>query len=426
MKKINFQLWLSLKIWQKIIIALIAGVITGILLGDKADYLKPIGSLFINAIHMLIVPVIFNAIICAVMAINDPQRMRRVGLKVTIIYIACMVVAASLGLGIATLISPGNGLHLLQSQADSIKLGELPTLTDTFINLIPSNPVTAFTQANILQILIFAVLLGIAVNLAGKPAEPVAIFFKGFSSVTFKLAEIVMSFAPYGIFALMAWVTGSFGIKVLIPLLKLVGTVYLCCFLLNLFFSMIILIYIRKNPLHFFKSITDAMLFALSSCSSAATLPVSMKCAEDNLGISSSISRFLLPLGTTLNLNGLSIYLGVATIFAANVYGVHLSFIQYLTIVFTVVVTCMGAGGIPGSAIIVMGAVMSSVNLPIGVITLIAGVDRLNDMAQTTTNVIGDLFATYVIAKNENEITPEETSVVTAVNTKPDELVTSA
>ncbi len=405
-RKSIFSFWLMLRPWQRIIAGLLLGIAVGLIFGQKATCLKPIGSLFINAIHMMIAPVVFTAIVCAILTIHDPQKMRRVGLKTILLYAVCMVVAASIGLGVGTLIAPGHGLHPLPGDPNSLP-NAIPSLGELITNIIPANPVSAFANGNIMQILAFAIILGIAINMTGEKGQPVADFFRSFSQVVFKLTAIVMSFAPYGIFALMAWVTGEFGMTALIPLMKLVATVYFCCILHCLIVYAGSLVVMRLNPRHFFKGAVDAILMAFSTSSSAATLPVTMRCAEENLGISKGISGFLLPLGTTLNLNGLSLYLGVATVFAANMYGVHLSLVQYVTVVVSIVLTSMGAGGVPGSAIIVMGAVMSSVGLPLGAIPLIAGVDRLNDMAQTTTNVLGDMYAALVIAKSEKELNTE-------------------
>lgn len=404
-KKSVLQYWFGLKSWQRIICGLIGGIVFGLVAGHKAVYLKPIGTLFINAIHMMVVPVVFTAIVCAVLSIQDAQKMRRVSIKTIIVYAISMAIAATIGLVIATMISPGAGLHDLLAKTPAIQpVGNVPSLSTMFTSMVPSNPVSALADGNILQILVFAVILGIAINMAGDKAEPVVKFFQGASAVVFKLAAIIMSFAPYGIFALIAWVIGEFGVQALIPLAKLVGTVYLGNILLCvIFYAGILAAVVKLNPVRFFKGSVDAMLFAFSTCSSAATLPVTIRCAQQNLGISKGIAGFLLPLGTSLNLNGLSIYLAVASVFAANMFGIHLGFPQYVTLVISIIVTCMGAGGVPGSAIIVMSAVMSSIGLPLGAIPLIAGVDRLNDMAQTTTNVAGDLFAALVVAKSENE-----------------------
>jgi len=403
-RKSILQRWFRLKPWQKIIAGLLLGITVGLVFGEKATYLKPIGSLFINAIHMMIAPVVFTAIVCAILAMHDPHKMRRVGGKTILLYAICMIVAAAIGLGVGTLIAPGRGLHPLPGDPSSLP-SAVPSLGELITNFIPANPVAAFATGNILQILVFAIILGVAINMSGEKGQPVANFFKSFAAVVFKLTAIVMSFAPYGIFALMAWVTGEFGMAALIPLMKLVATVYFCCLLhCIIVYAGTLATFVKLNPRHFFKGAVDAILMAFSTSSSAATLPVTMRCTEENLGVSKGITGFLLPLGTTLNLNGLSLYLGVATIFAANMYGVHLSLVQYVTVVISIVLTSMGAGGVPGSAIIVMGAVMSSVGLPLGAIPLIAGVDRLNDMAQTTTNVLGDMYAAVVVAKSENEL----------------------
>lgn len=404
-----YKLFKNAESWQKIIFSLVLGIFVGALLGPKADYLKPVGTLFINAIHMIIVPIIFTSIVCAILSMDDPKKMGRIGIKAILIYTFSMIISAAIGLGVSAVIAPGEGLLQVGAHTIAPQIGAAPTLVDTIVNMVPSSPAGAFVSGNILQILVFSVFLGIAINLSGEKGLPVANFFRSFSSVAIKLTQMVMRFAPIGIFALIAWVCGVYGLHTLIPLIKLVGTVYLCCILLAIFYySVVLVLFVRMSPLRFFKGILSALLFAYSTSSSAATLPVTMRCAEDNLGISKKLSGFLLPLGTTLNLNGLSIYLGAATVFAANMYGIHLGPLQYITIAISIVLTCMGAGGIPGSGIIVMGAVMGSVNLPLGAITLLAGVDRLNDMAQTTTNVMGDLFTATVIAKHEKEIQVEE------------------
>lgn len=394
-----------LKPWQKILIALFLGTCTGLILGPKATALKPIGTLFIHAINMMVVPVVFTAIINAVLSMDDLKKMRRVSIKAFCLYTFSMAVAACIGLGVGSFISPGEGLHLTLQMSDQ-QPTVLPTLADAFINIVPSNPVAALASGNILQILVFALILGVSIHLAGEKGKPVADFFRSFSAVTIKLTQIVMSFAPYGIFALMAWISGEYGLAALIPLIKLVLTVYLCCLIMVVFFyGGALSLVAKEHPGRFFRNINDAMLLAFSTSSSAATLPVTMRCAEEKLGISKKLSGFLLPLGTTMNLNGLSIYLSVAAIFAANVSGVQLGLMQYGTIVLTIIITAMGAGGVPGSGIVVMSAVLNSVGLPLGTVALISGVDRLNDMAQTTTNVIGDLFAALMIAKSEKEMT---------------------
>ena len=248
------------------------------------------------------------------------------------------------------------------------------------------------------------------------PAKPIADLFRSFSSVTLKLSQIIMYFAPIGVFALMTWVSGEFGLKVLLPLLKLVLAMYLGCLCFWLVFYGPTLLILRINPVLFLKRIRNPLLLAYSTASSTAILPTTLRCAEDQLGLSKKIAGFLLPLGTTMNLNGLSIYLATAVIFSANMCGIELSFIQYFTVVTTILFTAMGAGGVPGSTLVVMGAVLNSVGLPLTAVSLIAGVDRINDMAGTTTNVLGDLFAATIVARSENELEEKLLPLISFVN----------
>lgn len=399
----------SLNTWQRILFALVAGTITGLALGPRAEVFKLIGLLFINAINMMIVPVVFTAIVCAILAMKDFSTMRRIWFKALCLYGFSMMVSAVIGLFVANLIKPGLDLHL-SLESMQYAAGKLPSLSEQIVNIIPKNPFNAFASGNILQILVFAVFFGLSINIAGKAAEPVEQLFKAMSSVVFTFANLIMSTAPIGVFALLAWVFGKFGLQALLPLLKFVFTVYLGCIALILLYFFPSLAALTKiSPIKFIQKIRSAAIFAFVTSSSAATLPESMRCVEKKLGVPHSLSGFLLPLGATLNLNGLSIYLSVATVFSANLFGIQLSFPEYGTLVIAIVLSAMGAAAVPGSALIVMGAVMASVGIPLSAMPLIAGVDRLNDMAQTSTNVIGDIFATTVIAHSERKIKePEE------------------
>lgn len=396
--------WMRLPAWQQIFIALVAGIVAGMFLGPRADYIKPLGSLFINAIHMIVAPVVFTAIVTAILSLKEKAHMHRITIHAFALYTLCMIIAAVIGCSLAYWIAPGQGFHhetwLVRSQPVIIVH---PIVLSTFIeNLLPSNPVMPFLQGNVLQLILFAILFGISIKLAGEPAEPVARFFFALNKVVYQITTLVIGFAPYGIFSLIAWVVGHFGLTVIAPLLTLVGTVYLgCAVLLLVVYPCGLLICCKINPLHFYRAIFPALAFSFTSSSSAATLPLTMDCAEKNLGLPSHITRFLLPLGTSFNLNGLSVYLSVATIFSANLYGIHLGLAQYLTIVLTITLTAMGAAAVPGSALIVMSAVMNAVGVPLSSIAVIAGVDRLNDMMQTSTNVAGDVFVSAMVARSK-------------------------
>lgn len=405
-----FKKWFQLVLWKKIIIALVLGIVVGIVLGKKAEIFKPIGLIFIHAIHMMVVPVVFTAVVCAVISISKAQKMHKIWIKALVIYLVSMLIAACLALVMAIITKPGaginiSGLHLTQSTQHVSHL----SFVDQLVNIVPSNPIQAFASGNILQILVFALVLGFAVNLSGKKGEPIARLFKSFSHVVFKFAGIIMGFAPYGIFALLAWVLGEFGVAVLLPLLKFVMVVYgSCLILIFCYYCPVLKFMVNVSPGKFLKAILPSIIMAYSTSSSAATLPTSLKVARENLKLNKNISGFLLPLGATLNLNGLTIYIVTATIFSANLFGIQLHMAQYITIVLTTILAAMGAAAVPGSALIVMGAAMSSVGIPLTDISLIAGVDRFNDMAQTTTNVMGDLFAATIVAKTtaDEEVKP--------------------
>lgn len=399
-----FATWKRMHSWQKILLGLASGVLTGVVLGPNAIYLKPIGTIFINGINMMVTPVVFTSIVCAIISINDPKRMRRLGLKTISLYVISMAVAAVIGLAIATLIGPGKNFHP-NLGAEVANTQHIPSLVETLINIVPANPVNAFAHGHVIQILVFALLLGIAINMTGEAAEPVSKFFRSFSLVVFKLTSLVMSFAPLGIFALMAWVAGEFGLDVLVPLLKLILTVYVGCLLQSLLFFAPVLAFVSKlNPWQFFRNIVNPLLMSFTSSSSAATLPTTLKTAEEKVGIPASIGQFLLPLGMSLNMNGMAVFLGIATVFTANLYGTSLGLTQYLTVILSIILTGMGSGGMPGTGIIAISAVLSSVGLPLGAIPLLAGVDRINDMVQTATNVTADMFVATVIAKHEKEL----------------------
>jgi Na+/H+-dicarboxylate symporter len=408
--------WFRWPSWKQIFVALILGILVGVLAGSYVDMLKPIGSLFINAIHMIVAPVVFTAIVTAILSIKQESNVRRISMRAIILYIVFMMLSATIGCLLAYFIEPGKHFHslLLGKSLEIPQLGPAPTVGGFIENLLPSNPVMPFIQGNVLQLILFAVLFATAIKLTGPAAEPVSRFFVALNKVVYQLTALVIWFAPYGIFALIAWTVGHFGVQVIAPLLALVGTVYLGCMILLLgLYPLALSLLARTKPRVFYRAIFPALAFAFTSSSSAATLPMTMRCSEENLGLPPHITKFLLPLGASFNLNGLSVYLSVATVFAANLYGVHLGLVEYLTIVLTITLTAMGAAAVPGSALIVMSAVMSSVGIPLSAIGVIAGVDRLNDMMQTSTNVAGDVCVSVIVAKNEKEETLEVDGIFT-------------
>jgi len=398
-----FSFWRNLSAWKKIVIGMVLGILVGSLLGPKAEYLKPIGSLFINAIKMLIVPLVFCSLITGITSMRDTAKMSRVGGKAILIYMFSTAVAVSLGLAFGYIFSPGEGMQMTVS-TDTATVVNSPSLVETMMNLIPSNPVQAMASGNLLQIIVFAIGLGLSMNLLGKKADPAIAIFKSFSEIMYRFTAIIMGFAPYGIFALMAWLAGEYGVELLLQLSKVIGVVYLACLIQVLVvMSLAIKIVGRLNPIRYLKGIIEAAAMSFSTASSSGTLPISMKCANKNLGVSEEISSFVLPLGATVNMDGTAIYLGVTSLFVAQAYGIDLSMADYVSIVVMATVASIGSAGVPGAGLVMMSLVLTTVGLPMEGLAIIAGIDRILDMGRTCVNVCGDLMVTTLIGKSEGE-----------------------
>lgn len=400
-----FSGWFHMPIWKQIMLALFAGTLVGLLFGSHCEKIKPIGVLFINAIHMIVAPVVCTVIISAMVSISDLNQMRRISLKAIGVYGICMTCATLIGIVCAYVLNPGYGLQIDASVNQSFSTVNIPSINVFIEQLVPRNIIEAVYKGNILHMVVFSILFGLAIQLSGEHGAPIAHFFKSMSHVVFKLAQFVMNFAPYGIFALIADTIGKFGVDIFLALFAFIFTVYCACtIMLVCVYGLFLWILLGISPIKFFKRVIHALTFAYTTCSSAATLPLSIQCVQEDFKVSKRLSEFLLPLGASFNLNGLSIYLAVATVFAANIHGISLDLNQYLTVMMTTILVSMGVAAVPGSAIIVMSVIMSAVGIPLGAIGIIVSVDRINDMMQTTTNVAGDIFATLLIAKSEDEI----------------------
>ena len=393
----------KMKLWAKILIGLVAGLVTGIVLGPTAGYIKPVGTLFINAIKMLIVPLIFSSLVVGVISMKDPKKMGRIGLKTLALYLGTTAVAVMIGLTLGTFLQPGAGLNF--EAVEQAAPQEASSVVDTLVNLVPSNPVGSFASGSVLQIIVFSIFLGLAINSAGEKATPMANFFEAFAEVMYKLTAIIMEMAPYGVFALMAWVAGEYGLSVLLPLLRVILGVYVGCLIHSLLtYGGAIALLGRLNPIQFFKGILDAQAVAFTTTSSSGTLPATLRCTQKNLGVSKSVSSFVLPLGATINMDGTALYQGISALFVAQAYGVDLTFANYMTIILTSTLASIGTAGVPGAGLIMLSLVLSSVGLPLEGVAIVAGIDRILDMARTTLNVTGDAMVSLLIAKSENEL----------------------
>ncbi|GAA3924367.1 dicarboxylate/amino acid:cation symporter [Litoribacillus peritrichatus] len=400
----NKGIWGRLALWKKILIGMTLGIIAGAILGPDAEVLKPIGTLFIHAIKMLIVPLVFCSLIVGVTSMQDTRKMGRIGLKSVFIYLGTTAVAITIGMVLATLLTPGDGLNMVASAAaDEGK--SAPSLVDTIINLVPKNPVDALAAGNILQIIVFALGLGISFNLVGEKARPAVAVFESLAEAMYKLTELVMKFAPYGIFGLMAWVSGKYGLDILMPLIKVIAVAYIGSIIhVVVVYSGIISVFAQLNPIRYLKALVNPAAVAFTTTSSSGTLPATIKCAREEMGVSKGISSFVLPLGATINMDGTALYQGVTALFVAQAFGVDLGMAEYVTIILTATLASIGTAGVPGAGLIMLSLVLTTVGLPMEGLAIIAGIDRILDMARTSVNVCGDLMVSVLVGKSENEL----------------------
>ncbi|BBO56358.1 MAG: dicarboxylate/amino acid:cation symporter [Cobetia sp.] len=397
------NLWRRLPLWQKILGGLALGVLAGALMGESASMFKPLGDIFINAIKMLIVPLVFSTLVVGITSMRDPQKMGRIGGKTIALYLLTTAFAIAIGMLASSIFQPGAGFEFNFDKAMETK--DAPSLVQILVDLVPSNPIDALANGNIMQIIVFAIGIGISLIMIGDKGEPVVRVFDSFAEVMYKLTEFVMAFAPFGVFGLMAHVSGNYGLDVLLPLAKVIGVAYLASIVhVLVVYSGLLATLGKLNPVRYLRGIVDALVVAFSSASSSGTLPISIRCAQKNLGVSEGVSGFVLPVGATINMDGTAIYQGVVALFIAQMTGIELSMMDYGMIVLTGTLASIGTAGVPGAGLIMLSIVLSQVGLPLEAIAVIAGIDRILDMARTTVNVAGDLMVTTLVGKSENEL----------------------
>ncbi|MCM2129510.1 dicarboxylate/amino acid:cation symporter [Larsenimonas rhizosphaerae] len=401
--KASSHFYQRIPLWVRILAGLALGALTGALFGEQASVLKPLGDIFISAIKMLIVPLVFSTLVVGITAMRDPKKMGRIGSKTIALYLLTTAFAIAIGLLAAWLFQPGTGLSL--SFDTPVDAKEAPSLVDILVGLVPQNPIDALASGNILQIIVFAIGLGISLTLIGEKGEPVVRVFESFAEAMYKLTELVMAFAPFGVFGLMAYVAGNYGLDVLLPLAKVIGVAYAASIVhVLVVYSGLLKLLGGLNPVRYLRGSLDALVVAYSSASSSGTLPVSIRCAQRNLGVSEGVSGFVLPVGATINMDGTAIYQGVVAVFVAQLTGTDLSMADYGMIIMTGTLASIGTAGVPGAGLIMLSIVMSQIGLPLEAIAVVAGIDRILDMARTSVNVAGDLMVTTLIGKSEGEL----------------------
>jgi Na+/H+-dicarboxylate symporter len=402
---------------SKIMIGLVLGVAVGILFLSNPsipdNYIKPFGTLFLNLVKMTIVPLVFASLVVGAASIGDVKKLGRVGGKTMIYFFVTTAFAVFIGLFVSNVLKPGIGITLSLSEPVVQEAAEAPSLVDTIINIVPTNPFDALVNGNMLQIIFFAILTGIGATFIGEKGQAYLNFCYSLAEIMYKLTEKIMNLAPYGVFALMTPVVANNGPHVLLPLIRLIFVCY-SAYLLHVLitYSTTIKIWSRFSILQFFKGGAPAFAMAFSTSSGAATLPLGMKIAQEDFGVSESISSFVLPLGTTVNMDGTAIFQGACAVFIAQVYGIDLTLSQQLTIILTATLASVGTAGVPGAGFIMLTMVLSSVGLPVEGMALIAGIERILDMGRTTVNVAGNLSASIVVAGTEGEIDYDNAAVL--------------
>lgn len=401
-----------MKPWVKILIGLTLGVITGLVIGHEVEILERLGKAFIDLLKMLVGLIVFSSLVVGMCHISDPKKLGRIGLRTLIFYAATTVTAISFGLILVFLLKPGSGLHLPlpPSSSNGIGIG----LMDFVFEIVPSNPFASFAEGNILQIIVFSIFFAFAITLAGEKAKPVLSMLESVSEVMYSLTHTIMKLAPYGVFALIATAVGSIGLKVILPLLIFLLCNFIACFLQIAVVFCLSIKYLAKLKIGpFFKGMKDAIVLAFTTSSSSATLPVSLECARDHLGVSGDIAGFVMSLGSTINMNGAAIGQAISAIFIAQAYGIEVTFVKIIILIVVSLVSAIGAAGIPGTGIVMLSVVLNAMGLPLEGIALVAGVDRIREMVSAVVNILGDAVATVYVAEKENQINKKQYHAVT-------------
>jgi Na+/H+-dicarboxylate symporter len=408
------------RLWLKVLIGMALGIMVGVLLGPSMGLVKPAiastisdwlafpGKLFLALIQMIVIPLVFASIIRGLAATEDLEQLRQIGLRVVLFFVVTTAVAIIIGLTIASVIKPGN---FVDSQALQASLGVAPVIPEQIpgafefnelpqkvVSLLPDNPLNSMVESNMLQVVIFAMVIGVAlVMMATEQSRPMLDLLGSLQEVCMTVVRWAMLLAPFAVFGLLAQLTAKLGFDALVGMAVYVGTVLLGLILLFCVYLIILFVVARVRPVFFIKSVREVLLLAFSTSSSAAVMPLSIKTAEEKLGVRSSVSQFVIPLGATINMNGTALYQGVAAIFLAQVYGIDISLGGMALIVLTSVGASIGAPATPGVGIVILSMVLASVGIPAAGIALIMGVDRILDMSRTAINVSGDLVTAKIM-----------------------------
>ena len=398
------------------------GLFTGLIIGTAIQYIfndialfdtyllgaaEGAGGMFVSLIKLLVVPLVFVSIVCGIVELKDVKAFGRLGGKTFALYIINTIIAISAALAVGMIFQPGKGANLAGSVSESVKLTstETPNLFDLVVNIVPSNPVQAFANGDMLQIIFMAILTGLAIQALDSRGGPAIRTFKVANEIMMKLVGLVMSLAPYGVFALMIQLGATLDSHTLLSVAGYVALVVsMLVFWIFIFYPMAVSIATGTSPKTFLRATREQVLFSLSTASSNATIPVTMRTLTEKLNVSKSVAGFGVPLGATMNMSGVSIYIALATIFVANAFGQPINSSDIVTLGLTILLLSVGAGGVPGGGIVMVGVLLNQLGLPAEGLAIVAAVDRINDMFCTSSNVVGDTAVNTIVAKTEGAI----------------------
>ncbi len=415
-KKERKKMGLTSKIFTGLIGGLLLGVIFNLwvpngylrdtVLVDGIFYV--VGNGFIRLMKMLVVPLVFCSLVCGSSAIGDTKSLGKVGGKTILFYLATTALAVTVAILVASVVRPGVGLDMSAIETGEPSTAESVSVTDTILNIIPENPIGALADGTMLQIILFALLIGVLLAKMGERAELVANLLNQCNDLMMEMTNLVMELAPFGVFCMISRTFANLGFEAFIPLLKYMGSVVLGLALQCFGVYMVLLIlFTRLNPAKFIKKFFPVMAFAFSTSTSNATIPMNIDVLEERVGVSRKISSFTIPLGATINMDGTSIMQGVAVVFAAQAYGMQLGLGGYLTVIATATLASIGTAGIPSVGLVTLSMVFSAVGIPVEAIMLIMGVDRILDMIRTAVNITGDAVCTTIVAHQNGELDRE-------------------
>jgi Na+/H+-dicarboxylate symporter len=391
----------KISLTMQIFIALVLGVICGLLLQNYSDfavtYIKPFGTVFLNLIKMIVVPVVLFSIMQGIISMKDIRKIGAIGGKTIAFYLCTTAFAVSFGLLLAKFLNVGGSYVLDTSVTEGYEATETTSFIDTLVNIFPNNAVAPLVDATMLQIIVLALLFGFGIILAGEKGKAAADVVDSFTEVCIKIMGMILKLSPIGVFALLTPVIAENGASILGPLVRLIAIAYLASIIHALVvYSAAVKGIGKMSPVTFFKGMFPAIIFAFSSASSVGTLPINLECTE-KLGADKEVASFVLPLGATINMDGTAIYQGVCAIFIAQIYGCELSAAQILMIILTATLASIGTAGVPGAGVVMLTMVLQTVGLPVEGIAIVTGVDRILDMARTTVNITGDAACTICV-----------------------------